>query len=163
VRLRIDAARSVPEQALKHGAAAKIEHGRCHDPVAPCRPPHLGDGSVTVGNEIEHELRCRAGECRVGIGQRGGIAVLKDHRLAKLTRARKGEKRFREIDADDAPLRPARRHRTRQAAGAAAHVEQRAVIGECCKVKELLRQPARATTEEHLVSGAIGCLVHVCA
>src|SRR5262249_33342044 len=72
------------------------------------------------------------------------------------------EKRFREIDTDDAALRPARRHRTRQAAGAAAHVEQRSVGRECCKIKKLLRQPPRAAAEEHLIGGAIGRLVDIC-
>ena len=110
----------------------------------------------------QHQVKYReAGKRSIVIGQRRGIAMLEDNRLAKTTRARKGKKRFREIDTDDTTLRPARSHRTGKAAGPTAHIEQRAIISKCCKIEEPIRQPARTAAEEHLVGGAIGRLVDI--
>ena len=125
------------------------------------RETDLGDRGLAVRDEIEHELGRTAAERPVVIGQRRGIAMLEDNRLAKIAQARKGKKRFREIDTDDTTLRPARSHRTGKAAGPTAHIEQRAIISKCREIEEPIRQPARAAAEEHLVGCAIGRLIDI--
>ena len=143
------------EQALEHEAAAKVPDRRGDHPTRTGNAAHLLHRPPRVGHEVEHELR--DGRCeRAGLeGQIGSVRLLESNAAPALSGSREGEIGGREVDRVEAPAGVAASQLERDAAGAAADVEQQTLGGQGREVDQGAGEPRAPAAEEPLVGGPV--------
>jgi hypothetical protein len=156
---RIDTRRCIPKESLINEAAAEIPN-RCDHRSAPYGYPlNFVQGGDGIGDKIENELGRSTTKGCIRVRQPDNIRHLKVEIDEICLRAREGNIRRCDIDADDIMSGPSRCHRVRKASGAAANIQK----GTCnCKSREIeqrLCKPPRPAPKKNLVGSPVGRVV----
>jgi hypothetical protein len=153
--LGIDHRSGVPEQALADQTTAKIPDRGSEHPAGARDAAHLQHRPPRVGHEVERQLGDRAGKHARLERQARGIGQLEADVPATVPSLRKGQVSRRDIHCRDASAGEAAPELKRDAAGAAADIEQRAVARQLGEVDQGLRATAGPAPEKALIGGPV--------